>query len=100
MHLFVLRRERTEAVKMRALVQAVIKQDAGPKAWDAFIAEGFPWVGAAQKEEDNRQAMILKNEVARGALRITAQQDTRKAVKSKMLERSTQRLPGVRPSRV
>lgn len=67
--------EESEAAKTRALLQGMLKADEGPNAWKEFFKLAFPWVEVAKKRDEKDIIQRLKEEVARGPLAVTAQQE-------------------------
>lgn len=102
MMMLVLHREHARAASTKAIVQSLLSPSAGPKAWDQYIAEGFPWIMEARKQEERDLKSVLHSEVARGPLQITAMQDRQHAkFRSRLLKKpeELQHLPGVARAR-
>lgn len=89
MLLTILKKEEIEAAKTRALVQAMLKQEAGPDAWTDFFRLAFPWVQTAKKREEKETVKLLMDEIKRGPLAVYAQQDRtfRSRLKTKVVQR-------------
>ena len=73
----ILRMEEIEAAKTRALLQGLLKAEEGPNAWKDFFRLAFPWVETAKKRDEKDIIKRLQEEVARGPLSITPQQEQR-----------------------
>ena len=58
--------------KTKAVVQSIVKQDAGAEAWQSYFNEAFPWVESAKKIEQQEWIRRLQSEVKRGAIAVTA----------------------------
>lgn len=83
-------------VKTKAVVQSIIKQDAGADAWQLYFKEAFPWVEVAQKREQQDVIRRLQEEVKRGPLKVTAvhdgrQEKFRSRLRTKVVEREEAR---------
>lgn len=87
--LTILKKEEVEAAKTRAIIQTMLKQDAGPEAWQDFFKLAFPWVAVAKKRDEAETIAALLDEVKRGPLAVYAQQDKtfRSRLKTKVIER-------------
>lgn len=87
--LVILKKEEIEAAKTRALLQGMLKQEAGPEAWTDFFKLAFPWVHVAKKRDEADIIKRLQEEVKRGPLQITAQHEKsfRSRLKTKVVER-------------
>jgi len=87
--LVILKKEEIEAAKTRALLQGMLKQDAGPEAWADFFKLAFPWVQVAKKRDEAEVIKRLQEEIKRGPLQITAQHDNkfRSRLKTKVVQR-------------
>lgn len=73
----ILRMEEIDAAKTRALLQGMLKAEEGPNAWKEFFRLAFPWVETAKKRDEKDVIKRLQEEVARGPLSITPQQEKR-----------------------
>lgn len=84
-------------VKTKAIVQSIVKQDAGNEAWQSYFKEAFPWVEQAQKLEKSDWIKRLQEEVKRGPIKVTgvhdAQQKFRSRLRTKVIERRTDENP-------
>lgn len=83
-----------DMAKTKAIVQSIVKQDAGNDAWQAYFKEAFPWVETAQKIEKQEWVTRLQEEVKRGPIKVTAvhdqQQKIRSRLRTKVVERRTE----------
>lgn len=87
--LLILKKDEIEAHKTRALLQAVVKQDAGPEAFQDFFRAAFPWVRIAKKREEAEIIQRLQEEIKKGPLAVFAQRDT---YRSRLKDRVTRRV--------
>lgn len=86
--LLILKRDEIEMHKTRSLLQAIVKQDAGPEAFKEFFSVAFPWVKVAKKREEGEIIKRLQDEIKRGPLAVFAQRDTyRSRLKTKVVKR-------------
>jgi hypothetical protein len=87
----ILKKEHVEVAKTKAIVQAIIHQEAGPEAWKQFFSEAFPWVESAKQIEKTDWIKRLQSEVGRGGLKITGvfdrEQNIRSRMRTKIIER-------------
>lgn len=103
MLMYVLHMEHAKAASTKAIVQSLLSPAAGPKAWSDYIAEGFPWIMEARKQEDEELKAVLHSEVTRGPLRVTAVRDERlMRYRSRLLKNGEefQGMPGVGRGRI
>ena len=89
--LVILKREEIEAAKTRAVIQTMLKQDAGPEAWQDFFKLAFPWVQTAKNRDKADIIKRLNEEVKQGPLSVLAQPDKtyRSRLKTKVVQRQT-----------
>jgi len=81
--MLLVKREENELAKWKALVQAIVKPDAGPASWDEYFKTAFPWVSVAKGREKDDFIKRLKEEIARGPIEIQKKQDN-KAFRSRL----------------
>lgn len=70
-----LKQEEIELAKTRAMVQSIIKKDAGPDAWKDYYQVVYPWIETAQKQEKEQWIARLNEEVKQGPLAVIARHD-------------------------
>jgi len=88
--MLLIKREENELAKWKALVQAIVKPDAGPTSWDEYFKTAFPWVEVAKGREKDDFIKRLKIEVSRGPIEISKKQDAtafRSRLKAKVINR-------------
>lgn len=88
--MLLVKREENELAKWKAMVQAIVKPDAGPASWDAYFKTAFPWVEVAKGREKDDFIKRLKEEISRGPLEIKKQKDDkafRSRLKAKVVSR-------------
>ncbi len=86
-----IRRDIVDMVKTKAIVQSIVKQEAGKEAWEGYFKEAFPWVATAQTMERQDHIKKLMSEVRRGPIKVTqvfdAQKTMRSRLRTKVIER-------------
>src|SRR5262249_25431653 len=75
--LYVLRKEHVEHARLRALAQAIIHQEKGVEAFDAYQKVAFPWLTTQKRREADEHIRRLRDEVMRGPLTIRPLWETR-----------------------
>lgn len=88
--MLLVKREENELAKWKALVQAIVKPEAGPATWDEYFKTAFPWVEVAKGREKDDFIKRLKSEIARGPLEIQKKKDD-KAFRSRLKTKIVQR---------
>jgi len=77
--------ESIEHARFRALAQLQIDTETGSKAFDEYAELAFPYMKAAKKQDRQKVLDMLKQEIGRGPMRVTPQEQPR--LKSKMKTR-------------
>jgi hypothetical protein len=90
--LYVLKKERIEHARLRALAQAIIAKEKGKEVFDEYMKVAFPWHETQKKRDNAAHIDILRNEVRRGSLSIKpmweAKDKMRSRLKTKVVERT------------
>lgn len=65
-------------VKTRTILQTMLKKDAGPEAFQQYMKIAFPWIETAKKRDQQDAVKFLQEEIKRGPLVITPQNNDRR----------------------
>lgn len=89
MQALILKRDRIEYAKTRALLQGIVNKEAADGALKEYLHAQMPYLARAQKDERQQHIKRLVDEVARGPMRVTPVMT--KQVKSRLKSRVVQR---------
>jgi hypothetical protein len=90
--LYVLKKERVEHARLRALAQAIIAKEKGKEVFDEYMKVAFPWHETQKKRDTSEHIRILKAEVEKGNLSIKplwqGKEKMRSRLKTKVVDRT------------